>query len=61
MIITFTELAKKQILTAIEDEQTPGLALRIAVTNHRSKRVDFDLLVKAVSDIGRAVVNHWKP
>lgn len=38
-----------------------AFALRIAVTNHRSKRVDFELLVKAVSDIGRAVVNHWKP
>ncbi|HUP23231.1 MAG TPA: iron-sulfur cluster assembly accessory protein [Thermoanaerobaculia bacterium] len=31
-MITFTELAKKQILMAIEDEQATGLALRIAVT-----------------------------
>lgn len=31
-------------------------ALRIAITNHRSKREDFDLLVEAVSGIGRAVV-----
>jgi Fe/S biogenesis protein NfuA len=31
-MITFTELAKQQILTAIEDEKTGGLALRIAVT-----------------------------
>ena len=38
-----------------------AFALRIAVTNHRSKRADFELLVRAVSDIGHAVVNHWKP
>ena len=31
-MITFTELAKRQILTAIADESAPGLALRIAVT-----------------------------
>jgi len=32
-------------------------ALRIAITNHRSKREDFDLLIKAVSEIGRAVTS----
>lgn len=31
-MITFTDLAKKQILTAMADEETAGLALRIAVT-----------------------------
>lgn len=35
-------------------------ALRIAITNHRSKREDFDLFVKAVSEIGRAVVSESK-
>jgi glutamate/tyrosine decarboxylase-like PLP-dependent enzyme len=34
--------------------------LRIAITNHRSKREDFDLLVKAVSEIGRAVASESK-
>ncbi len=34
-----------------------AFALRIAITNHRSKREDFDLLVKAVSEIGRAVAS----
>jgi aromatic-L-amino-acid/L-tryptophan decarboxylase len=33
-----------------------AFALRIAITNHRSKREDFDLLVKTVSEIGRTVV-----
>jgi glutamate/tyrosine decarboxylase-like PLP-dependent enzyme len=32
-------------------------ALRVAITNHRSKREDFDLLVRAVSEIGREVVS----
>lgn len=36
-------------------------ALRIAITNHRSQRIDFELLVRAVSDIGHAVVNDSKP
>jgi len=30
-------------------------ALRVAITNHRSRREDFDLLVKAVVEIGSAV------
>ena len=34
-----------------------AFALRIAITNHRSRREDFDLLVKAVSEIGRAIVS----
>ena len=34
-----------------------AFALRIAITNHRSKREDFDLLFKAVAEIGRAVVS----
>jgi aromatic-L-amino-acid/L-tryptophan decarboxylase len=33
-----------------------AFALRIAITNHRSKRRDFDLLLKAVSEIGRAIL-----
>jgi len=32
-------------------------ALRIAITNHRSRREDFDLLVRTVSKIGRALIN----
>ena len=32
-------------------------SLRVAITNHRSKREDFDLLVKAVSEIGHAVAS----
>jgi glutamate/tyrosine decarboxylase-like PLP-dependent enzyme len=35
-------------------------ALRVAITNHRSKREDFDLLVKAVSETGRQVVSESK-
>ena len=34
-----------------------AFALRIAITNHRSKREDFDLLFKAVAEIGLAVVS----
>ncbi|HJZ67550.1 MAG TPA: pyridoxal-dependent decarboxylase [Blastocatellia bacterium] len=34
-----------------------NFALRVANTNHRSKREDFDLLVKAVSEIGKTVVS----
>jgi glutamate/tyrosine decarboxylase-like PLP-dependent enzyme len=37
--------------TLIGDE----FAIRIAITNHRSKREDFDLLINAVIDTGRAV------
>lgn len=33
-----------------------AFALRIAITNHRSKREDFDLLVKAVCEIGHAIL-----
>ena len=31
-------------------------ALRVAITNHRSKREDFDLLVEKVVEIGREVM-----
>lgn len=31
-------------------------SLRVAITNHRSRREDFDMLVQAVSKIGREVV-----
>jgi aromatic-L-amino-acid/L-tryptophan decarboxylase len=34
-----------------------AFALRIAITNHRSKREDFDLLVQAVSEIGHSVAS----
>jgi glutamate/tyrosine decarboxylase-like PLP-dependent enzyme len=34
-----------------------AFALRVAITNHRSKREDFDLLVRAVSEIGRDVAS----
>jgi len=37
-----------------------AFALRIAITNHRSKSEDFDLLVKSVSEIGRAVASESK-
>jgi aromatic-L-amino-acid decarboxylase len=41
--------------TRIGDE----FALRVAITNHRSKREDFDLLVEACSRIGREIwVSH---
>ena len=33
-----------------------AFALRIAVTNHRSKREDFELFIRAVSDIGHAIL-----
>lgn len=32
-------------------------ALRVAITNHRSKREDFDLLVEAASKVGRVVLS----
>lgn len=32
-------------------------ALRVAITNHRSKREDFDLLIEAVQRIGREIVS----
>jgi glutamate/tyrosine decarboxylase-like PLP-dependent enzyme len=32
-------------------------ALRVAITNHRSKREDFDLLIEAASNFGHAVVS----
>jgi glutamate/tyrosine decarboxylase-like PLP-dependent enzyme len=31
-------------------------AIRVAISNHRSRREDFDLLVKTVEEIGRQVV-----
>ena len=37
-----------------------AFALRVAITNHRSKREDFELFVKAVSEIGHTVVTDWK-
>ncbi len=37
-----------------------AFALRIAITNHRSKREDLDLLVKAVAETGRAIVSEPK-
>ena len=30
-------------------------ALRVAITNHRSRREDFDVLVQAVTETGAAV------
>jgi glutamate/tyrosine decarboxylase-like PLP-dependent enzyme len=47
---------------AVPSSTTIGeaFALRIAITNHRSKREDFDLLVKAVSEIGRALAPESK-
>lgn len=42
--------------TVIDD----ALALRIAITNHRSTRADFDLVVNAVSEIGHTVVSDSK-
>jgi glutamate/tyrosine decarboxylase-like PLP-dependent enzyme len=35
-----------------------AFALRIAITNHRSKKPDFEQFVKAVSDIGHAIVSY---
>jgi glutamate/tyrosine decarboxylase-like PLP-dependent enzyme len=37
-----------------------AFALRITITNHRSKKPDFDLLINAVSDIGHTVVAERK-
>lgn len=44
---------------AVPSSTTIGdtFALRIAITNHRSRREDFDLLVGAVSEIGRKVAS----
>jgi glutamate/tyrosine decarboxylase-like PLP-dependent enzyme len=33
-----------------------AFALRVAITNHRSKKEDFDLLIEAVVETGRAVL-----
>ena len=33
-------------------------AIRVAVTNHRSRRADFDLLVNAVRQLGRRLIEH---
>ena len=30
-------------------------AIRVAITNHRSRRADFDMLVEAVLSIGREI------
>jgi aromatic-L-amino-acid/L-tryptophan decarboxylase len=35
-------------------------ALRVANTNHRSRREDFDLLVKAVTEIGRTILYQYR-
>jgi len=47
---------------AVPSSTTIGdkFALRIAITNHRSKSEDFDLLVKAVCEIGRALASEPK-
>ena len=47
---------------AVPSSTTIGdaFALRIAITNHRSRREDFDLLVKAVSDIGCEITDESK-
>jgi glutamate/tyrosine decarboxylase-like PLP-dependent enzyme len=37
-----------------------AFALRIAITNHRSKREDFDVLVNAVSETGRELMAQSK-
>lgn len=37
-----------------------NFALRIAITNHRSKRPDFELFIKAVSEIGHSVASDSK-
>ena len=34
-------------------------ALRVAITNHRSRREDFDLLVRAVTDAGVRILAEW--
>jgi hypothetical protein len=34
-----------------------AFALRVAITNHRSKKEDFDLLLKAVAETGRGIVS----
>ena len=35
-----------------------NLAIRVAITNHRSRRSDFDMLVDAVLHTGRTLSNH---
>ncbi|MFY9556245.1 MAG: pyridoxal-dependent decarboxylase [Blastocatellia bacterium] len=37
-----------------------AFALRVAITNHRSRREDFDLLIEAVSDTGHAIMSEMK-
>ena len=37
-----------------------AFALRIAITNHRSKRADFDLVITAVLECGRAILADLK-
>jgi glutamate/tyrosine decarboxylase-like PLP-dependent enzyme len=34
-----------------------ALALRVAIVNHRSRREDFDLLVKTILEYGRMISN----
>lgn len=33
-----------------------AFALRVAITNHRSRRSDFDVLINAIPEIGRAII-----
>jgi hypothetical protein len=35
-------------------------ALRVAITNHRSRREDFDLLVREVIRLGRELAESWQ-
>lgn len=35
-------------------------ALRCAITNHRSTRADFDVLVRAVTEIGQALLTEGR-
>lgn len=51
-MITFTETAKRQILTAIEDESAPGLALRIAISGRGKTGFQYrmDLVEEAERD-----------
>ncbi len=36
-------------------------AIRVAITNHRSRRADFDLLVNAVRELGRRLIERVSP
>jgi Fe/S biogenesis protein NfuA len=51
-MITFTETAKRQILTAIADENAPGLALRIGISGRGKSGFQYrmDLVEEAERD-----------